>query len=135
MDKLGSGEDISKMIEALMTDEKFAEVVTSIKESFSAKAEDSSSEEISPETTEADQNTSVSPISAIPEISPELISKLPEIISMMSGGNNGHPTKNNSHLSDRKHLLQALKPFLSSQRKEAVDSILNVAGIADLLGL
>lgn len=138
MDKIG-GDDLSKMIQTLMADEKFGEILSSVKESFSSKAEndppDESSEETQVEPADiSDTAVSVSAANSTNGFSPEIISKLPMIMSMLSGGD-GADSKSNSHLADRKCLLRALKPFLSTQRRDAVDSILNVADIADLFGL
>jgi len=139
VDKSIGGDDLSKMIGSRMADKKFGEILSSVKDSLSAKAENKASEDTADEIrNDADDTmieTSASPISAIPQLSPELLSKLPAIMSMLSGGDNKAKNSSSSHLSDRKCLLQALKPFLSNQRREAVDSILNVAGIADLFGL
>ena len=135
MDNLTSGEDLSEMLEKLMADEKFGEILNAVKSSFSAGAEDSSdSVEVEASAVSADVLPAESPISAIPGLSPELISKLPMIMSMLSGGK-PDGQKSDSKLQDRKRLLQALKPFLSQSRRDAVDNIVNIAGIADLLGL
>ena len=87
MDKSIGGDDLSKMIESLMADEKFGEILSSVKDSLSAKAENKASEDTADEIrNDADDTmieTSASPISAIPQLSPELLSKLPAIMSML----------------------------------------------------
>ncbi len=141
MDKFTNGEDLSEVIGKLMADEKFGEIVEAVRESFSANAEDASSDSSHKNAESAkasddsiDNTPTDSPVPAIPQLSPELMSKLPMIMSMLSGDKKGDG-KGESRLADRKRLLQALRPFLSKSRKEAVDSIVNIAGIADLFGL
>ena len=127
--------DMSRMLQNLMADEKFGEMVESLKASFSANDENSATEESVPSsddiTSASDENGS--PVSAIPKLSPELMAKLPEIMGMLSSSEGGK--KHNSRMDDRKKLLNALKPFLSEKRRGAVDSIVNIAGIADLFGI
>ena len=130
MDKSNGSDDISKMIESLMADEKFGEILASVKESFSTNANNKESS-LDSKAEEHEQAVST----ALPALSPEIMSKLPSIISMISGSSDDCESKTGTDLADRKCLLQALRPFLSQKRREAVDSILNVAGIADLLGL
>ncbi len=127
MAELSPDGDMSKMLERLMADEKFGELLNSVKESISASA-DNASEKTAPSEKSVQAE---SPISAIPKLSPELMSKLPEIMGMLSGSGGSTDSK----MADRKRLLSALKPFLSDKRKNAVDSIVNIAGIADLFGI
>lgn len=133
MDNIPSG--MSEMLAKLMADEKFGEMVESLKSSFSADAESAPAEEFSTAVAEgsADIENSESPVSAIPKLSPELMSKLPEIMGMLSSSEGGK--KHTSRMDDRKRLLNAMKPFLSEKRRNAVDSIVNIAGIADLFGI
>ena len=135
MDKFAGG-DLSGILEKLMSDEKFGEVVDAVRSSISANAENGSNISSTPESAPVSAETvpTDSPVSMIPNLSPELMSKLPMIMSMLSGSDSGNH-KNDSKLQDRKRLLQALKPFLSQSRKDAVDNIVNIAGIADLFGL
>ncbi|MBR3895383.1 MAG: hypothetical protein IKJ35_09630 [Clostridia bacterium] len=69
---------------------------------------------------------------------PAMLEKLPEIMAMMKPLLNTLPAQNGSPsqsgpeggsltVSDRERLLLALKPFLSAQRREAVDSILRIS--------
>lgn len=119
---------MSKMLERLMADEKFSELLNSVKESFSADADNAPvNTDPVPESPASEQT----PIPSIPKLSPELMSKLPEIMGMLSGEGGSSDSK----MADRKRLLNALKPFLSDKRKNAVDSIVNIAGIADLFGI
>ncbi len=92
------------------------------------------------------QDTQSAPASApaMPQISPEMLAKLPQMMSAMApllsgmqgkgdGGKDGGGKKDGD-AERRKRLLAALKPYLSSQRKDAIDSILKVTEMTDLLG-
>ena len=94
------------------------------------------------------QDTQSTPASApaMPQISPEMLAKLPQMMSAMApllsgrqgkgdGGKGGKDDGNKDGDAERrKRLLAALKPYLSSQRKDAIDSILKVTEMTDLLG-
>lgn len=69
-------------------------------------------------------------------ISPELISKLPFIMSMISGSNTGSiPTiKKNPEDERRTALLKALKPYMNSQRRDAIDKIIGISELGSMLG-
>jgi len=126
--------DMSEMLGRLMADEKFGELVESLKGSFSANADNAPAKEPSePEATPAVQNEAATPSPGIPKLSPEIMAKLPEIMGMLSSSEGGK--KHHSKMEDRKRLLTAMKPFLSEKRRHAVDSIVNIAGFADLFGL
>ena len=62
-------------------------------------------------------------------IPPELIAKLPLILSLMSG--NGAAQSKEER--DREALLCALKPYLTPERCSAVDKIIQVSRIGELL--
>lgn len=127
--------DMSEMLGRLMADEKFGELVESLKGSFSTNADNSTPAEESPatEAVTAAQTEESASVPGIPKLSPEIIAKLPEIMGMLSSSEGGK--KHNSKMEDRKRLLTAMKPFLSEKRRHAVDSIVNIAGFADLFGL
>lgn len=142
MDRLENSDELSSAAMKLMSDDSFGELLSSVRSAISANAENYSPTDTSPVGSEAEsaaQNAAsgtASPISAIPQISPELLSKLPEIMSALSAGTSGgDERKGASRMADRKRLLTAMKPFLSENRRNAVDSIVNIAGIADLFGI
>ncbi|MBO5670927.1 MAG: hypothetical protein J6S41_05195 [Clostridia bacterium] len=82
------------------------------------------------------------PPPAIPQIPPEMLAKLPQMMSaiapLLAGGKGGKkedgPSGDKGDAEKRKRLLAALKPYLSSSRREAVDSILKVTEMTDLMG-
>lgn len=82
---------------------------------------------------------------SVPQIPPEMLAKLPQMMSvlspLLSGGREGKDDKKEDSsrgekgdAEKRKRLLAALKPYLSSSRREAVDSILKVTEMTDLMG-
>lgn len=132
MDNFPDGNELSDIIGKLLADDNFGKILETVKGSFSADAENETA--VEPVTEESSSVEEGSPTSAIPALSPELISKLPAIMSMLSqSGSDG--SKSHSKMDDRKKLLCALKPFLSHRRRDAVDSIVNIAGITDLFGI
>ncbi len=74
-----------------------------------------------------------------PQISPEMLAKLPQMMSAMApllSGKQESKKGEKATLDDaekRKRLLAALRPYLSSQRKDAIDSILKVTEMTDLI--
>ena len=141
MDDALRSEDMSKVLEKLMADEKFGEILSAVKSTMSENP-DSANNSSAPVSVETEENSEdKAPVSAIPQLSPELLAKLPDIMTMLSGssiikgGGKGPDKGGDTRIADRKRLLQAMKPFLSDRRREAVDSIVNIAGIADLFGI
>ena len=97
-----------------------------------------------------DQSASL-PLSSLPDTDglasvlsdPSLMEKLPQIMTMIkpmlasvpisSPSQSDASPAASSHLSDRDRLLLSLKPFLSHERQEAVESILRIAQLGSLL--
>ena len=82
---------------------------------------------------------------AMPQITPEMLARLPQMMSAMApllsgmqgkghGGKGEAEEKKGGDAERRRRLLAALKPYLSHQRKDAIDSILKVTEMTDLLG-
>ena len=80
--------------------------------------------------------------SAMPAITPEMMQKLPQMMSALAplvGGagkekSSGGSAKEGHEGEKRKRLLAALRPYLSDGRRDAVDQILKVTEMTDLLG-
>lgn len=67
---------------------------------------------------------------------PELLSKLPAVMSLlkpMLGTSAAEPDKPARPESERDRLLIALRPFLSKERQEMVESILRLSQLGDVL--
>lgn len=83
-----------------------------------------------------------SPKPAVPSITPEMMQKLPQMMSALAplvgggggSGQSGGPEKAGNEGDKRKKLLSALRPYLSDNRRGAVDQILKVTEMTDLLG-
>ena len=76
-------------------------------------------------------SSEASPLGALAS-NPELLSKLPELISVM-GPLLGGGSDKSGHTDKRLALLCALKPYLSSKRCETIDYITKVSKLGDTL--
>ena len=78
---------------------------------------------------------------AVPAITPEMMQKLPQMMSalapLVGGKGEGKSESGKKELNDgekRKRLLSALRPYLSDNRRDALDQVLKVTEMTDLLG-
>lgn len=78
---------------------------------------------------------------AVPAITPEMMQKLPQMMSalapLVGGKGDGKSEGGKKELNDgekRKRLLSALRPYLSDNRRDALDQVLKVTEMTDLLG-
>lgn len=83
---------------------------------------------------------------AVPAITPEMMAKLPQMMTALaplvgsSAGEShakkeGGDTKSTANDAERrKKLLMALRPYLSEGRRDALDGIVKVTEMTDLLG-
>lgn len=91
---------------------------------------------------QGDSSQKESPKPAVPSITPEMMQKLPQMLSALAPlvgggggtGQSGGPEKSENEGDKRKKLLSALRPYLSDNRRGAVDQILKVTEMTDLLG-
>lgn len=81
------------------------------------------------------EETNALPAGIFPAVpGPALLEMLPTLLSSLGG----HPTSGSAGrgkgpMAEREALLCALKPFLSPSRREAVDTVLRVARLGELL--
>lgn len=81
------------------------------------------------------EETNALPAGIFPAVpGPALLEMLPTLLSSLGG----HPTpgstgRGKGPMAEREALLCALKPFLSPSRREAVDTVLRVARLGELL--
>lgn len=96
-------------------------------DSKAEKQEDEVSEAVENKSEES-ANEPTLPTASIP---PELISKLPLILSLLSGSDS--PPKSQGE-KNREALLCALKPYLSPSRAEAIEKIIKLSRLGDIFG-
>ncbi len=112
--------DINSIISGLMSDPKAVEMISSLKASMGANAPKNREE----------------PIQGIPS---DVLDKLPELMSTLApimGGENHNAGGNNKTTDNRNRLLEALKPYLNSNRQEIIDNVMRISrlsGIASML--
>ena len=74
------------------------------------------------------------PVGASPlAASPALLEMLPALLSSFGGRPPSGTGRGKGPMGEREALLCALKPFLSPARREAVDTVLRVARLRELL--
>lgn len=120
--------DISEMIKKLAEDDQVRALISSLQ----------APEKADPVQNDTADDAPASETDASPSISPELLQKLPQVMSALSSlGTDAKPDakSDKGRTADRKKLLLALKPFLSRRRREAIDSIIGIAGLSDILRL
>ncbi|MBQ4043886.1 MAG: hypothetical protein IJD06_07820 [Clostridia bacterium] len=81
---------------------------------------------------------------AIPTVTPEMMAKLPQMMSALAPlvgsakkADSEKKEEGRTNAADsekRKKLLMALRPYLSENRRDAVDGILKMTEMTDLLG-
>lgn len=122
------GEIVKTAAEAPPSEETAA---PSPKDAQSAPPEEASAK------TEAETETENSPslpVGASPlAASPALLEMLPALLSSFGGRPPSGTGRGKGPMGEREALLCALKPFLSPARREAVDTVLRVARLRELL--
>lgn len=111
--------DLSAMIAEVMKNPEVSRMVAELKANMT---ENSALENAAP--------AAAAPSGAVP---PEVLAKLPEMMAVL-GKAGGKPSPASRDAENRRRLLSALKPYLNPARKDAVESILRVTEITDLLG-
>ncbi len=139
--------EIANLIASLKSDTEGApktDTSSTVSEQTDAKAEDAKSETKAEEAAAQVQ---------MPSLSPEMLAKLPAIMSMLSGmgigasdsvpKDGGAPKeteeeestkKAGSDDAQRKALLRALRPYLNPKRRAVVDSMLQLGDLTKLFG-
>lgn len=111
--------DLSAMIAEVMKNPEVSRMVAELKANMT---ENSAGENAAP--------AAAAPSGTVP---PEVLAKLPEMMAVLGKGG-GKPSPASRDAENRRRLLAALKPYLNPARKDAVESILRVTEITDLLG-
>ncbi len=130
-----SSEAISEAIDKLMSN---PEILTNIMGALGGSAPKQEKEAVSdleeevPHTAQASTSAAAD---ASPMFSPELLAKLPGIMSALGGSGTASASSSKSRaLSESEALLCALKPYLSPHRAEAVDKILKLSRLGSIIG-
>lgn len=130
---LPSSEALQGMIGTLMSNPDLMKNILGVigNLNLEEKKNDTEKSGIVPSTEQKNEETS--PASTIPlgAIPPELMSKLPLILSLLGGGD--IKPKSQSEIN-REALLCAMKPYLSPSRAETIEKIIKISRLGDLLG-
>lgn len=119
-----SGDELKSTVEGILANPAFGKLV----ENLQGDGADADSSAIAP-----------------PQISPDMMAKLPQIMAAISpllsaskdtGGklNTADGEKKPVSADQQKKLLAALRPYLNDHRQSAVDQILRITEMTDLLG-
>lgn len=124
------GEIVKTAAEAPPSEETAA---SSPKDAQSAPPEEASAKTEAETETETEKSPSL-PVEASPlAASPALLEMLPALLSSFGGRLPSGTGRGKGPMGEREALLCALKPFLSPARREAVDTVLRVARLRELL--
>ena len=87
-----------------------------------------------------DAAASAAPVSApaVSAVTPQMLEKLPQMMAalrpLVEGAEKGQGKEADDEAARRRRLLSALRPYLSDKRRGAVDNILRITEMTDLLG-
>lgn len=131
---LPSSEAIGGMINTLMSNpELMKNILGAIGGQGNGEAESTEEKEADTHVEEkkdgGDETAGTVPALSVP---PELLSKLPLLLSLLGGGESLPKSKREQ---EREALLCALKPYISHERAEALEKIIKISRLSDLLGL
>ncbi len=127
-----SSEAIGGMIETLMSKPELLRGIASalgVSENEEKEEEEKKENQEEKEKTQEKENTEET-ANLIPQIPPQLLSKLPTILSLLSGTDGGKKSKKET---EREALLCALKPYLTENKVQAIEKIIKLSRLGDLL--
>ena len=113
------------IMSSMLKNPEIMKTISSIAENLQTPSNDDNSD--------TSANKSQSTTSDSLPIPPELLSQLPSIISSMQSSEKSSRSGHSSADSQRKELLQALRPFLSEKRCAVIDSILKFESLAGVI--
>ncbi|MCI8610374.1 MAG: hypothetical protein HFE66_00460 [Clostridiales bacterium] len=147
--------DFSQVLRQLMDNPEISNLIASLKsDTENTQKIDAPSEILEQANEQAEAGTEETATSVqVPSLSPEMLAKLPTVMSMLSGMGIGAPTadqkdgdsvqnkEENAPQKDgsggdahRKALLRALRPYLNPKRRTVVDSMLQLGDLTKLFG-
>lgn len=97
--------------------------------------EDTEDKNITSDKTDDNDNTKSEPVgqNLFSSIPPEIINKLPLIMSLLGGGTQSAPKSKKE--AEREALLCALKPYLTREKVETIDKIIQISRLGDIFKL
>ena len=127
---------MSDIFSKIMANPDFMQVVSELKSNINNTSENTSEPEESNKVQSSENSENNETAFSLP---PEIMSKLPQLLSSFSTINTISNSENKKSLdkpssSNHKKLLYALKPYLSKSRQEAIDNILRITEITDVIG-
>ena len=123
-----SAEALSGMINTLKENPALLQsIAASLGMTNASEKEEKEANEEAKETDASEQKATET--SAMPAIPPEIMKALPTVLSLMNG--NGKPKSKSE--ANREALLYALKPYLSKSRADAIEKIIRLSRIGDIL--
>ncbi|MBS5724613.1 MAG: hypothetical protein KHW59_02400 [Clostridiales bacterium] len=144
--------DFSQMLRQLMEKPEISNLIASLKsDTQSTSNADADTASDAPEQpSDGTEETKIEePQQTMPSLSPDMLAKLPAILSMLSGmgigtqaadqktddstPGEGTPVSTGDD-AQRKALLRALRPYLSPKRRSVVDSMLQLGDLTKLFG-
>lgn len=146
--------DFSKILQQLMEKPEISNLIASLKSGAQNAPGDAIPAATTEETVEHPDNkngdsTEELQQQSIPALSPDMLAKLPAVMSMLSGmGTAGQNTDKKSDSDEssqkaekpavgdaqRKALLRALRPYLNDKRRNVIDSMLQLEDLTKLFG-
>ena len=123
-----SGEELQNALNSILSNPEFGKMVEHIR----GNSDGTETPQDIP------KNASQIPPDVLARI-PQMMSALAPLVSGMSGGKKADPSEKpggsgTGEAEKRKKLLSALRPYLNQHRKDAVDNIMKVSDMTDLLG-
>ena len=124
---MDNGPDISALISSVLQNPEITSIISSISKN---KAEEKEEEQDVPPQ-KADSDTF--------SIPPEILAKLPKVMSALSGvsglaASKGSSASPSGKEGQRAALLKALRPYLSERRRSVIDGVLGMEGVAKVIG-
>lgn len=142
-------EKLGEILTGAMSDPRFGQILSSLKEkSDSGEIDLSNLGSVlsaldgtgitTSENSDPPEKTSSTPTESVGKkggISPETISKIPDLMKVMghlSGGGDKEKPSHHSDMEKHRRLLAALKPYLAEDKRGAVESILKISEVTDV---
>lgn len=136
--KVASPPSLSDAIEKIMANPQLISMVAStlgaMKNAEEKKSADTAAEpeEVSPVSEDKESASAMAVPEQMPDLS-ALVSSLAPMMSKLGGSSANGYHKEFRAANDREALLCALKPYVSAGRREAIDYIIRISQISDVL--